>query len=159
MDVNGKDYPIYYGTIKNVPNHQPANYCCSRSHCWCYQISVSLQIIRSMKSMCLSLEFHWSIILSWNNLKYSIECKTIFSIIVKSVFEIPSLVFPAALPCALPKASSLLVCANFSTPSCCLFQEWYSYTKSYTSKNWCIEPKSEFNGSWFSGSKAILGLY
>jgi hypothetical protein len=112
--------------------------------------------------------FCWALVVSvwspwagliWNNLKYSIEYKTIFSIIVKSVFEIPSLVFPAALPCALPKASSLLVCANFSTPSCCLFQEWYSYTKSYTSKNWCIEPKSEFNGSWFSGSKAILGLY
>ena len=23
--VNGKDYPIYYGKIKNVPNHQPDN--------------------------------------------------------------------------------------------------------------------------------------
>jgi len=23
MKVNGKDYPIYYGKIKNVPNHQP----------------------------------------------------------------------------------------------------------------------------------------
>jgi len=22
MKVNGKDYPIYYGKIKNVPNHQ-----------------------------------------------------------------------------------------------------------------------------------------
>jgi len=21
--VNGKDYPIYYGKVKNVPNHQP----------------------------------------------------------------------------------------------------------------------------------------
>ena len=23
MKVNGKDYPIYYGKLKNVPNHQP----------------------------------------------------------------------------------------------------------------------------------------
>ena len=23
MKVNGKEYPIYYGKIKNVPNHQP----------------------------------------------------------------------------------------------------------------------------------------
>jgi len=25
MKVNGKDYPICYGKIKNVPNHQPKN--------------------------------------------------------------------------------------------------------------------------------------
>ena len=25
MKVNGKDYPIYYGQIKNVPNHQSVN--------------------------------------------------------------------------------------------------------------------------------------
>ena len=25
--VNGKDYPIYYGKIKNVPNHQPVFLC------------------------------------------------------------------------------------------------------------------------------------
>jgi len=30
MKVNGKDYPIYYGQIKNVPNHQPeVNTTCS----------------------------------------------------------------------------------------------------------------------------------
>jgi hypothetical protein len=37
---------------------------------------MSLQIIRSMKSMCLSLEFHCSIILCWNNLTYSTQCCT-----------------------------------------------------------------------------------
>ena len=26
MKVSGKDYPIYYGKIKNVPNHQPDNH-------------------------------------------------------------------------------------------------------------------------------------
>jgi hypothetical protein len=25
MKVNGKDYPIYYGNIENVPKHQPEN--------------------------------------------------------------------------------------------------------------------------------------
>ena len=25
MKVNGKDYPIYYGKNKHVPNHQPVN--------------------------------------------------------------------------------------------------------------------------------------
>jgi hypothetical protein len=23
MLINGKDYPIYYGKMENVPNHQP----------------------------------------------------------------------------------------------------------------------------------------
>jgi hypothetical protein len=26
--VHGKDYPIYYGKIKNVPNHHPDIYYC-----------------------------------------------------------------------------------------------------------------------------------
>ena len=26
MKVNGKDYPVYYGKIKNDPNHQPAKH-------------------------------------------------------------------------------------------------------------------------------------
>jgi hypothetical protein len=26
MKVNGKDYPIYYGKIRNVPNHQPVGF-------------------------------------------------------------------------------------------------------------------------------------
>ena len=33
MKVNGKDYPIYYGKIKNVPNHQPEK---DGKRCWGY---------------------------------------------------------------------------------------------------------------------------
>ena len=32
MKVNGKDYPIYYGKIKNVPNHQPVMVCHGLPH-------------------------------------------------------------------------------------------------------------------------------
>jgi hypothetical protein len=31
--VNGKDYPIYYGKVKNVPNHQPDIYAHASCNC------------------------------------------------------------------------------------------------------------------------------
>ena len=67
MKVNGKDYPIYYGTVKTVPNRQPnINYTCSS-----WQVWIKPNLRRSSPSVypCSSLYWgHWNSKISANDL-------------------------------------------------------------------------------------------
>jgi hypothetical protein len=49
MEVNGKDYPIYYGKIKHDWNHQP-EHLATRSYCFPQKDMLTVMALNSNKS-------------------------------------------------------------------------------------------------------------
>ena len=55
MKVNGQDHPIYYGKLKNVPNHQPV----------CIYHGISLYIMVYLYTWCIYISIHHVIYICW----------------------------------------------------------------------------------------------